>query len=79
MKILIFTDTTKLGDITNELCHLNGDVYIQYVDPFKNQPNDVTGVKWDVALIDHNLRLFPNEVNKWMYFISNHTKRVVIV
>lgn len=79
MKILIFTNTDKLGDAAKEMCHLDGDVYIQYVDPPVNKPEDITGVKWDALLIPNDLVMLREEFDSWLGVIGSNVKKVLVV
>jgi len=80
MNILILQYSTKLsGDVTNSVERHVVDpcVYIQFCDPTRNKPEDITRVKWDVAIIDRNLKLGVWETNKWMRALNANCYRVI--
>ena len=78
MKVLILTSTNSSGDITNDIHHVDSDVnYVQYVDPMINKPEDITQVRWDVAIIDRSLKLADCDATKWLHVLSSYCYRVI--
>lgn len=74
MKVLLLTSTNGSGDVH----HVDADVnYVQYINPLINKPEDITQVRWDVAIIDRNLKLSVWETTKWMRALSAHCYRVI--
>lgn len=73
MRILILTDTSKLNsEVSKELCHLDGgDMYIQYIDPKMNKPEDIYGTQWDIAIIDF-MKFSGSE--EWRYAVDRNCK-----
>ena len=75
MNILIFTDTSKLtGTVKDELCHLDGSIYIQYIDPCVNKPEDIKLVHWNILIVDEGVRMTP----EWNRAFHRHTNNFLL-
>ena len=76
MKILILMSSK--GSPDNDAHRVDAGVnYVQYVDPVINKPEDIAKVKWDVAIIDRNLKLSEKDAAKWIQALNVYCSMVV--
>ena len=78
MKILILQYSTKLrSDDGQGRQYVSPGNYVQFVDPMINKPEDIAKVKWDVAIIDRNLKLSEKDAAKWIQALNVYCSMVV--
>jgi len=76
MKILILMSSK--GSPDNDAHRVDAGVtYVQYIDPSINKPEDMSLVKWDVAIIDRNLKLSEKDAAKWIQALNVYCSMVV--
>ena len=76
MKILILI--SSMGRLDKDVHHVDAGInYVQYVSPFINKPEDISKIKWDVAIIDRNLKLSEKEAAKWIQALNIYCSMVV--